>query len=367
MKLLTNRETLLEPLQAISGIVERRLSLPILATTLVNAQRESITFTATDLEVELVTGISQPVQEPGIITLPAKKLLDITRSLPPNSAIGIESSDSRAAVRCGKSRFSLLAVPAAEYPVIGDFEPILVFEIPPRELKGIIERTQFSMAHQDVRYWFNGLMLEIGNNRIRAVATDGHRLALSEAEAVVDIETPMQIIVPRKGIIEIFRILAETSEAVQIRVGTNHIQVKQGAYTLTSKLIDGRFPDYERVLTEKGDKIVKANRENLRQGLARTSILSNEKFKGIKIALEMNVLRSAAHNTEQEEAEEEIEVNYSGAPLEIGFNASYLLDVLSVIKTDTVRLEFSKPDRSCLIHPEGGSANCRYVVGPIRL
>jgi DNA polymerase-3 subunit beta len=318
-------------LQAISGIVERRLSLPILATTLVNAQRESITFTATDLEVELVTGISQPVQEPGIITLPAKKLLDITRSLPPNSAIGIESSDSRAAVRCGKSRFSLLAVPAADYPVIGDFEPTLVFEIPPRDLKGIIEGTQFSMAHQDVRYWFNGLMLEIGNNRIRAVATDGHRLALSEAEVVVDIETP--------------------------------IQVKQGAYTLTSKLIDGRFPDYERVLAEKGDKIVKANRESLRQGLARTSILSNEKFRGIKIALEMNVLRSAAHNTEQEEAEEEIEVNYSGAPLEIGFNASYLLDVLS----DTVRLEFSKPDRSCLIRPEGGSANCRYVVGPIRL
>ncbi len=366
MKLVISREALLEPLQAISGIAERRQSLPILSNALVNAQDESVIFTATDLEVELVIDINQQVQEPGISTLPARKLLDITRSLPPNSQIEIESSDLRAVVRSGKSRFSLAAVPAAEYPVIGDFGPTLVFEIPNKNLKEIIEETQFSMAHQDVRYWFNGLMLEIGNNRIRAVATDGHRLALSEVAVTQDTGTPVQIIVPRKGVIEISKILTETGDAVQVRVGSNHVQVSLGSYKLTSKLIDGRFPDYERVLLEKGDKIVKANREGLRQGLARTSILSNEKFRGVKIALERNVLHSAAHNTEQEEAEEEIEVNYSGAPLEIGFNASYLLEVLSVIKTETVQLEFSRPDKSCLIRPEGPSSS-RYVVGPIRL
>jgi DNA polymerase-3 subunit beta len=366
MKLVIERETLLEPLQAISGIAERRQSLPILSNTLVNVHDEGVTFTATDLEVELIISINRPVQEPGMSALPARKLLDITRSLPANSEIEIASRDSRAVIKSGRSRFSLLAMPAAEYPVIGDFEPTLVLEIPPKDLREIIEETQFSMAHQDVRYWFNGLMLEIRNNRIRAVATDGHRLALSETEVTQDVETPIQIIVPKKGVIEISKLLTEASSAAQVWVGSNHVQIRLGAYKLTSKLIDGRFPDYERVLSEKGDKIVKANREGLRQGLIRTSILSNEKLKGIKLTLDKNILRSAAHNMEQEEAEEEIEVSYSGAPLEIGFNASYLLEVLSVIKAETVELEFSQPDKSCLIRPEGSSAS-RYVVGPIRL
>ena len=366
MKLVIERETLLEPLQAISGIAERRQSLPILSNTLVNVHDEGVTFTATDLEVELIISINRPVQEPGMSALPARKLLDITRSLPANSEIEIASRDSRAVIKSGRSRFSLLAMPAAEYPVIGDFEPTLVLEIPPKDLREIIEETQFSMAHQDVRYWFNGLMLEIRNNRIRAVATDGHRLALSETEVTQDVETPIQIIVPKKGVIEISKLLTEASVSAQVWVGSNHVQIRLGAYKLTSKLIDGRFPDYERVLSEKGDKIVKANREGLRQGLIRTSILSNEKLKGIKLTLDKNILRSAAHNMEQEEAEEEIEVSYSGAPLEIGFNASYLLEVLSVIKAETVELEFSQPDKSCLIRPEGSSAS-RYVVGPIRL
>lgn len=366
MKLVIDRETLLEPLQAISGIAERRQSLPILSNALIHAHDDGVTFTATDLEVELVISINQQVQEPGLSTLPAKKLLDITRSLPANSGIEIESSDVRAVVRSGRSRFSLLAMPAVEYPVIGDFEPSLIFEIPSKNLREIIEGTQFSMAHQDVRYWFNGLMLEIGNNRIRAVATDGHRLALSEVAVTMDIQVPAQIIIPRKGVIEISKLLSETNDAVQVQVGSNHVQIRLGTSKLTSKLIDGRFPDYERVLSEKGDKIVKANREGLKQGLARTSILSNEKFRGIKLALDKNVLRSAAHNMEQEEAEEEIEVTYSGASLEIGFNVSYLLEVLSAIKTETVELEFSQPDKSCLIRPEGLSSS-RYVVGPIRL
>ncbi|MGH9879767.1 MAG: DNA polymerase III subunit beta, partial [Nitrososphaerales archaeon] len=329
-----------------------------------------------DLEVELATNIDQKAQEPGAITLPAKKLLDITRSLPGNSMLEVCSESSRAMIKSGKSWFTLAAIPASEFPTIGELEPTLTLCIPSKDLKTIIEHTQFSMAHQDVRYYLNGLMLEIGNRRVRAVATDGHRLALSEVGITVDTSLsacrdtqaaePLQIVIPRKGVMELSRMLTETSSEAHVLISTNHVQVKLGTRRLVSKLIDGRFPDYGRVLTETGDKVVKANREALRRGLARTSILSNEKFRGVKIILDRNTLRSVAHNPEQEEAEEEIDVEYLGAPLEIGFNALYLLDVLSAIETETVRLEFSGPDKSCLIQPEGQSGS-RYVIGPMRL
>lgn len=366
MKLIIERDALLNPLQSVNGVVERRQTLPILANVLVNAEDEKITLTATDMEVELVVDVQHEVARPGSVTLPARKLLDIFRALPPGATCQIEQEGDQAKVRSAKSRFTLTTMPAADFPSIGDFEPALTLSIEAQVLKEVIEQTEFAMAHQDVRYYLNGLLLEVAENRLRAVATDGHRLALSDARFEVGVTGTHQFIVPRKGVLEIARMLADVQGPVRLAVSANHISVVGSSLRLTSKLIDGRFPDYERVLPRQGDKIMKADRELLRQALARTSILSNEKFRGIRLSLSKGVLRTLAHNPEQEEAEEEIEVDYQGPDLEIGFNVSYLLDVISVVKTSSIVMEFGDANSSCLLRPDGEGAG-RYVVMPMRL
>jgi DNA polymerase-3 subunit beta len=366
MKFTIDRESLLKPLQQVIGVVERRQTLPVLGNLLIIAGDKGLQVTATDLEVEIQAQVKVKIEEAGDITLPARKLIDICKALPENASIKFSISDQKAQLRSGKSRFTLSTLPAADFPVVDQIQSDCQFSIPQNRLKEIIDRTQFSMAQQDVRYYLNGLMLEIGKGLLRAVATDGHRLALCDMQVGLELDESRQVIVPRKGIQELQRLLEDSDEPAQVEVGTNHIRVRTPEACFTSKLVDGRFPDYERVVPKGGDKLVVADRELFRQALSRTSILSNEKYRGIRLNLDKNNIKIQAHNPEQEEADEEFEVDYQGNGLEIGFNVTYLLDVLSTVRSDTVEITLSDSNSSCLIR-QPGTEQYRYVVMPMRL
>lgn len=366
MKLSIERERLLSPLQNLSGILDRNQSTPILGHVLVSAREDSLSCSATDMEVELVVVIEQGASEPGEITLPGRKLLDICRALPSASRIDVSCQGGQAVIRSGRSRFTLQTLPADEFPSFTAFSPRVTFDIASRQLRALLEETHFAMAQQDVRYYLNGLLLEIGAGRIRAVATDGHRLALKDIPASPAVVESMQIIVPRKAVIELLKVLDGNDGEVKLLISDNHFQVQGANGTFTSKLIDGRYPDYERVLPENTNKVVIADRELLRQGLARSAILCTDRFKGVRISLDRDTLRSCGQNAEREESEEQIEVSYNDELLEVGFNIIYLIDALAAIKTPQVRLEFKDTGSSCVIKPDGDSTNV-YVVMPMRI
>lgn len=366
MKFTIQRETLLKPLQLLSGVVERRHTLPILSNVLLKANANSLTMTATDLEVELVVSTNLDGTEAGDTTLPARKFMDICRALTEGALLEISLDKDRAAIRSGRSRFVLATLPADEFPAVDEIRSLFSFSLTQSKLKRLIERTQFAMAHQDVRYYLNGLLLEMTDGEIRAVATDGHRLAYSQHDAATNVDDNQQIIVPRKGIMELQKLLKETNQLAEIEIGPNHLRVTTDEMRLTTKLIDGRFPDYQRVIPHNTDKVVLANREGLRQAVLRTSILTNEKYRSIRLQLEPNSLRVMAHNPEQEEAEEEVPVDYSGPNLEIGFNATYILDALQAVDDENVEIHLSDTNSCCLISAPG-SNDSKYVVMPMRL
>lgn len=366
MKFTIQREAFLKPLQQVIGVVERRQTLPVLGNVLVNATKKSIKLTATDLEVELQAQVATPVDETGDITLPARKLLDICRTLPDGAELDVSVKNERALVRSGKSRFTLSTLPASEFPVIDKIKSARKFSMAQNELHTLIERTAFAMAQQDVRYYLNGLMLEPGETQLRAVATDGHRLAMCQMSADIGTGDEQQVIVPRKGVQELHRLLVDSDVSVQVELGSNHIRITTDDLRFTSKLIDGRFPDYQRVIPKQADKQVLVNRDLLRQALTRTSILSNEKYRGIRLDISNNNLKIQAHNPEQEEAIEEIDASYDGDSLVIGFNVTYVLDVLNVLDSEQVEINLNDANSSALIN-QPGSADCRYVVMPMRL
>lgn len=366
MKFTIQREAFLKPLQQVIGVVERRQTLPVLGNVLVNAGKKGIKLTATDLEVELQAQLATPVTETGDITLPARKLLDICRTLPEEAEIDISVRNERALVQSGKSRFTLSTLPAGEFPVVDKIKSARRFTLPQNELHTLIERTAFAMAQQDVRYYLNGLMLEPAGQMLRAVATDGHRLAMCQLAVDVGDSTEQQVIVPRKGIQELHRLLADSDSSVQLELGSNHIRIITDDLRFTSKLIDGRFPDYQRVIPRGADKQLVVNRELLRQALTRTSILSNEKYRGIRLDISNNNIKIQAHNPEQEEAVEEIDAVYNDENLVVGFNVTYLLDVLNVLDSDSVEIHLNDANSSALIN-QPGTEDCRYVVMPMRL
>jgi len=366
MKFSIQREDFLKPLQQVIGVVERRQTLPVLGNVLLNANKKSVQLTATDLEVELQSHVNVAVTETGDITLPARKLLDICRTLPAEAQLDISVKKDRALVRSGKSRFTLSTLPATEFPVIDKIKSARKFSLQESALHGLIERTAFAMAQQDVRYYLNGLMLESVTDTLRAVATDGHRLAMCELMADVGEGVDQQVIVPRKGIQELQRLLEQKDADIQVEIGSNHIRIITDELRFTSKLIDGRFPDYQRVMPKNADKRLLINRDLLRQALTRTSILSNEKYRGIRLELSENNIKIQAHNPEQEEAVEEIDANYDSDAIVVGFNVTYLLDVLNAINTDDVEMFLSDGNSSALIN-KPGDENCRYVVMPMRL
>lgn len=366
MKVAIEREQLLKPLQAVIGVVERRQTLPVLGNVLLVADNNGVSLTATDTEVELVAHFQAEVSVAGEGTLPARKLLDIVRNLPAEATIELSVEADRAVVTSGRSRFSLATLPAADFPTveeIGDAQPLL---LPQRELADLIERTHFSMAVQDVRYYLNGLLLELEPGGLRAVATDGHRLALAETALDVNIPESKQVIVPRKGVQELLRLLEDSEEPVRIELGANHIRVALPELRFTSKLIDGRFPDYQRVVPANPDKILLADRDNLRQALVRVSILSNEKYRGVRLNLEAERLRIQCNNPEQEEAEEELAVDYPHEALEVGFNASYMLDALNAVGAELVEVALTDANSSAVVRGYGAD-DCKYVIMPMRL
>ena len=366
MQLSISREDLLKPLQQIIGAVERRQTMPALSNLLIRASSENLSITATDLEVELLATLDMEIEDQGATTIPARKLLDICRSLPDKASIAINSSNEKIKVSSGRSRFSLATLPAEDFPTIDDLEVDQNIRIKEGEFKALIEKTAFAMAQQDVRYYLNGLLLELDAGQIRTVATDGHRLALSQLEHKSDIDGSRQIILPRKGVQELLRLLSSDDNEITVAIGKNHLRVNLANLQFTSKLIDGRFPEYQRVLPEECDNRATIDKIVLKQALTRASILSNEKYKGIRLILDNDTMVIQAHNPEHEEAEDEIEIEYKGDRLEVGFNVVYLLDVLNALETEKVEIIIQDANSSALIVSPDSQAS-RYVVMPMRL
>ncbi len=368
MKLTASREALLKPLQAVIGVVERRQTMPILANVLLVAKNNRLSITATDLEVELVASAEASISNGGEVTVPGRKLLDICRALPENAEVAISLSGEKLGVRSGRSKFTLTTLPAAEFPSVEDIKAGAALELPQEALTKLLEKTHFSMAQQDVRYYLNGLLLETGKKHLRAVATDGHRLALCQVElngSKTADQPETQVIVPRKGVLELQRLLSGEG-MLTLELGQNHIRIQLEGIRFTSKLIDGRFPEYERVIPKDTGNTLTADRQLFRAALHRTAILSNEKYRGIRLIIRNSGITLQAHNPEQEEAEEELEIQYEGEDIEIGFNVNYLLDALGAVDTEEVTLSVVDGNSSCLVR-EPGNDDCKYVVMPMRL
>lgn len=366
MKFSISRDAFLKPLQVVSGAVERRHTIPILSNVLIQASSDQVRLTGTDLEVELVSSCAIEGGEAGEVTVPAKKLVDIVRSLPDGATVEFSASADKVMIRSGRSKFTLATLPAQDFPNIDDWDSDIQLVTSQAVLKDLVERTHFSMANQDVRYYLNGMLFETDVNTLRTVATDGHRLAMSSCEIGQPNLAARQVIVPRKGVMELLRLLDDVENEVKILIGNNHIRIETNGIGFTSKLVDGRFPDYRRVLPSGGDKVVVAEREVLKQASSRASILSNEKYRGVRVNLSSGEMCLTANNPEQETAEEVIEVEYQGEPLEIGFNVSYLIDVLNTVQGNKVKLTLSGSDASGLIEDNDDDSSL-YVVMPMRL
>jgi DNA polymerase III subunit beta len=366
MRFSLSREAFLKPLQQVVNVVERRQTLPVLANLLVHVEDGRLSMTGTDLEVEMVSRSDVDDAQNGETTIPARKLFEIIRALPDGCKITISQAGDKVTVQAGRSRFSLSTLPSRDFPAVEDLDLVERIRVSESSLKELIERTAFAMAQQDVRYYLNGLLFDLRENSLRCVATDGHRLALCEAELPEGAQTRKQIIVPRKGALELQRLLEGGDREVELEVGRNHVRMRRADVTFTSKLIDGRFPDYEAVIPIGADKELKVNREALRASLQRAAILSNEKYRGVKLEISTNQLRIIATNPESEEAQEELEADTKIDNLSIGFNVTYLLDALSALREENVILNLRDGNSSALVR-EASHERSRHVVMPLRL
>jgi DNA polymerase III subunit beta len=365
MKVSATREHLLEALQSVIGVVERRQTMPILSNVLLSARDNRLRITGTDLEVELVAAAEVTVQQAGDVTVPGRKLLDIVRNIPDKAQVTLSRENEKVLVRGGRSRFSLSSLPASEFPLIEDINAQYSLELRAQDFRRLIDKTHFAMAQQDVRYYLNGTLLETDGKALRAVATDGHRLSWCEVALSGKSRDTQQIILPRKGVLELQRLLDGEGD-IEVAIGTNHIRIQIGEVRFTSKLIDGKFPEYGRVIPAAPPRIMSAPKDAMRAALQRTAILSNEKYRGVRLTFAPSLLTVQAHNPEQEEAEDQLEVGFAGDEIEIGFNVSYLLDALAAIETETVEVGLTDANSSCLIRAPGDTT-VKYVVMPMRL
>ena len=366
MRFSLQREALLKPLAQVVNVVERRQTLPVLANLLTQVSGGQLSLTGTDLEVEMISRVTVDDAQDGETTIPARKLFDIVRALPDGSKVTVSQNGDKITVQAGRSRFTLSTLPANDFPSVDEVEATERVSVPEAALKELIERTAFAMAQQDVRYYLNGLLFDLADTRLRCVATDGHRLALCEAALDEAVATKRQIIVPRKGVQELQRLLEGGDRTVVLEMGRNHIRIKRDDVTFTSKLIDGRFPDYEAVIPIGADREVLVDREALRASLQRAAILSNEKYRGVRLEMSPGLVRINAHNPEQEEAQEEVEAETKVDGLAVGFNVNYLLDALSALRDEQVVLQLRDANSSALVR-EASSERCRHVVMPLRL
>ncbi len=366
MRFTLQREAFLKPLAQVVNVVERRQTLPVLANFLVQVQGGQLSLTGTDLEVEMVSRIAVEDEQDGETTIPARKLFEIVRALPDGSRVTVSQTGEKITVQAGRSRFTLATLPANDFPSVDEVEATERVAVPESALKELIERTAFAMAQQDVRYYLNGLLFDLRDQLLRCVATDGHRLALCETALENSTGSKRQIIVPRKGVTELQRLLEGGDREVELEVGRSHVRVKRDDVTFTSKLIDGRFPDYEAVIPIGADREVKVDRETLRASLQRAAILSNEKYRGVRVEVTPGQLKISAHNPEQEEAQEEIEADTQVSDLAIGFNVNYLLDALSALRDEHIVIQLRDSNSSALVR-EASSEKSRHVVMPLRL
>lgn len=365
MKLSLSREELLQPLQHVIGAVERRNTQAILANVLVTAKEGTLHLTATDSEIELSDSVSATIHTEGTTTLPARKLFEIIKTLPAGSKVNIDVNEEKALVTTGRSRFSLATLPSIKFPKTKALSTPVSFSLNSSALSSALAKTAFSMAQQDVRYFLNGLLLEIDTDTVRAVSTDGHRLSYSEAETQSGIDNH-QAIIPRKGVNELIRLLNTSVPEVQVAITDSHIQFQTGSLRFTSKLIDGKFPDYNRVIPSDGGFTATIDKEDFKQLLSRVAILANEKFKGVKLSFQEGEVKAQTNNPEQEKAEESMLIDYNGPNIEIGFNVSYVIEVLGVIESEKVEFRIKDENSSCLITATE-TENHKYVLMPMRL
>jgi DNA polymerase III subunit beta len=369
MKLLQiPRDALLKPLQAVTGIVEKRHTLPILSNVLLDKKEDRLNLIATDLEIQVSTTCSADQQGTAdqSLTVSARKLQDILRSLPEDAEVVLDAQNNRLQVRAGKSRFNLQTLPAADFPLLAEAgAPLARVQVPQKALRELLSLVQFAMAQQDIRYYLNGMLLVLEGDRMKAVATDGHRLSFASGKIEGEQER-REVILPRKAVLELSRLLADSDESVGIEIYASQVRFRFGSVDLVTKIIDGKFPDYTRVIPTNYDKHITLSRAVLLQSLQRAAILSNEKFRGVRWMLTTNSLRISCTNNEQEEAQEELEITYSAEPLDVGFNITYLLDVLNNVDAEQIDCAFGDANTSMLVTlPQRD--DYRYVVMPMRI
>lgn len=360
------REALLQPLQQVISVVERRNTMPVLSNLLMEVEGDRLTVTGSDMEVELRASVALNAAEPGAITVPARKLFDIVRALPDGVDVQFKLAGDRMQVKAGRSRFTLTSLPAADFPSVEGGDVQFRLSVNQGILKSLLEQTMFAMAVQDVRYYLNGLLLEARPTGLRAVATDGHRMALVDSVDGLSGPADRQVIIPRKGVAELHRLLESSDTAVELELRRTHVRAVLGNTVFSSKVIDGRYPDYEAVVPIGADQLVRVSRESLRSALQRAAILANEKYRGVKLEVAPNTLRVTAHNPEQEEATEEISAQTEVSQLSVGFNVNYVLDAIAAVESDDVVLCLRDGNSSGLFKNSEGD-RARHVVMPLRL
>ncbi|WP_127469819.1 DNA polymerase III subunit beta [Thiomicrorhabdus aquaedulcis] len=369
MKISLTRENLLKVLQTVGGVVEKRQTMPILGNLLFQVSNNTLTVTASDLEIE--TRAQAELESSDVaqfaITLPAMKLINIVRSLPDGLTIVMEFVDSRCNLSAGRSRFKLSTLPADDFPTLDLTQTELSFSLSQHQLKHLIAHSSFAMASQDVRFYLNGMLFDISGHSLRVVATDGHRLSTCATDLAIEGLTPTQAILPRKGVMELAKLIGDDDTLIEFSLAKNYLTVQFEDTVFTCKLVDGRFPDYRRVIPQHNDQFIQTDRELLRSLLQRASILSNDKFKGIRLILSQNLLAVDASNSEQDESHEDMAIDYNGPEMEIGFNVSYILDVLNSMQEDVVTLLLKDSNSSCLVEANSDTVTCQHVIMPMRL
>ena len=363
-----NREALLKPLQAVSGIIERRHTLPILSNVLFERSASRVSMVATDIEIEITASTAVDTQgETKSLTVGARKLLDILRALPEGSEVSLTLQDRKLQVRSGKSRFNLQTLPPEDFPRLAAGEGATSkFAMPQKLLRSLLELVQYAMAQQDIRYYLNGLLMVLDGGAVKLVATDGHRLAFASRELGLKDVPKQEVILPRKTIIELSKLLSDTDEPINIELSATQARFSFGDVLLISKLVDGKFPDYGRVIPQEQAKHLKLKRTELLACLQRAAILTSDKFRGVRWVLSNGSLKIICTNTEQEEAQEEIDVDYKGESLDIGFNVGYLLDVLNNLEVDDIECGLGDANSSALFTVPD-KADFKYVVMPMRI
>jgi DNA polymerase-3 subunit beta len=361
------RDEILDPLSAVSGIIERRHTLPILSNVLIDRSADALSFLATDIEIQIQARSAASLPgEAHAVTVGARKLVDILRALPEGAEVTLQQQDKRLLVKAGKSRFTLQTLPAEDFPRLakpaGD---VARFTLTQKALRRLLGLVQYAMAQQDIRYYLNGLLVVVEDKQLKLVATDGHRLAYASLPLAADLPR-QELIVPRKTVLELGKLLADNDEEVKIELAATQAAFSFGAVELVSKLVDGKFPDYTRVIPTTHKNKLQIEREPLRQALMRAAILSNEKFRGVRWVLGDGSLKIVSSNAEQEEAHEELEVKYSGDSLDIGFNVNYLLDVLNNVSGSAVDCAFGDSSSSALLS-YATEKDFKYVVMPMRI